>query len=149
MSTVAQYQLETSPYPISMASPGETWDWSLEQMARDSSDQPKVRILRLALFSIVDEGYYLLPVDFDVQQIMRQSERDARGHMMKLPRSSLVSLQANLDCLNWTSHLSSTFFLWRQWVSKTWHSKFSYNLKSYFVEDGWYTFSSLLTEYAL
>lgn len=72
-------------------------------MARDSSDQPEEPILRLDLFSTVDEGYYLMPVDFNVEQ-MRHSEDglgDIRGHMSNQPpRSSLVSSQANLKCLN-------------------------------------------------
>lgn len=73
-------------------------------MARDSSDQLEVPILRLDLFSIVDEGYYLMSVDFNVEQIMRHSEDglgDIRGHMSNQPpKSSLVSSQANLKCLN-------------------------------------------------
>ena len=70
-------------------------DRSLERMARGSSDQPEVPVLRLDLFSIVDDGYYLMPVDFNVEQIMRQFEdglEDIRSHTSNQPpRSSLVT----------------------------------------------------------
>lgn len=87
-------------------------DWSLEQMARSSSDQPKVCIVGVVeLFSIVDEGVLFVDCVFRCGTIIRWSKIDWWVPHLICLISFPGSPQANLICSAWPLHLPSLFLL--------------------------------------
>lgn len=75
MFTAALYQLETSPCPISMASPGEnleTGPWS--RWKGEALTSQRCVYWELVSFLLWMKGYYLLTVYFNVEQTIRPSE---------------------------------------------------------------------------
>ena len=101
MSTASLNQLETSPCPISMASPGETLGTGPQNRWQGAA-LTNTRWELLSCFLLQMKGYYLSTVYFDVEQIIRWSKIDWWiPHLIRLisfPGNFPGSPQANLKC---------------------------------------------------
>lgn len=72
MPIVARYQLETSPYPIFMASPAESSEPGLwNRWQGEALTNLRYVYKDLTCFLLWMKGYHLLPVYLNVQQIIR------------------------------------------------------------------------------
>lgn len=107
MSTASLYQLEISPYPISMASPGE----NLEMGPWNKWQGLALNNLRYVYwvggwFPTMDCGFWCRADNKTVWEWIRLHMSNQLSR--KLPWGAS---QANHQCLNWTSHLPPTFLL--------------------------------------
>lgn len=83
MFTAALYQLETSPCPISMASPGENLETGLWSRWKGDAltSQRCVYYELVSCFLLWIKGYYLLTVYFDVEQTRQSEGRQPTPHI--------------------------------------------------------------------